>query len=77
MTAHFRLYSKEDCHLCHDMHEDLRLWQTRLDFQFETINIDGNFELEQQYGHMIPVLTTMQNQLLCFGRLDPLKLKQN
>lgn len=63
------VYSKDNCHLCHDMIEDLRLWQTRLTFEFEVIEIDDDAELLARFGLMIPVL--MHNdQILCFGRLD-------
>ena len=58
------------------MHEDLRLWQTRINFQFEIIDIDEHPELAEQYGSMVPVLTTTQGQLLCFGRLDPTVLQK-
>ena len=72
----YQLYSRDNCHLCHDMHEDLRLWQTRINFQFEIIDIDEHPELAEQYGSMVPVLTTTQGQLLCFGRLDPTVLQK-
>ena len=51
------------------MIEDLRLWQTRLTFELEVIEIDDDAELLARFGLMIPVL--MHNdQVLCFGRLD-------
>ena len=69
MSKLLRVYSKDNCHLCHDMIEDLRLWQTRLTFEFEVIEIDDDAELLARFGLMIPVL--MHNdQVLCFGRLD-------
>lgn len=64
-----KVYSRENCHLCHDMVEDLRLWQTRLTFEFEVIEIDGDAKLLPQFALMVPVLT-QDNQVLCFGRLD-------
>ena len=76
MNTQYQLYSRESCHLCHDMHEDLRLWQTRIDFEFEVIDIDEHPQFKEKYNTMIPALTTTQGELLCFGRLDPLVLQQ-
>lgn len=74
MLSKLKIYSKDNCHLCHDMIEDLRLWQTRLTFEFEVIEIDDDAELLAKFGLMIPVL--MHNdQVLCFGRLDVTALR--
>lgn len=70
MRPHFILYSRETCHLCHDMHEELRLWQTRLDFSFEVVDIEDDAALIEQYGLMIPVLSGANGDVICFGRLD-------
>ena len=76
MNTSYQLYTRENCHLCHDMYEDLRLWQTRIDFQFDIIDIDEHPELKEKYDAMVPVLATTRGQLLCFGRLGPLVLQK-
>ncbi|MGL4767027.1 MAG: glutaredoxin family protein [Formosimonas sp.] len=69
MLSKLYVYSRDNCHLCHDMVQDLRVAQTRRAFEFEVIEIDGEPELETRFGHMVPVLT-FNEQVLCFGRLD-------
>ena len=64
------VYSKDNCHLCHDMEQDLRLWQTRLSFEFEMIEIDADESLLQRYGLVVPVLISDTDEVICFGRLN-------
>jgi thioredoxin reductase (NADPH) len=42
MAAQFTLLSREYCHLCHDMLEELRLMQARFSFGLEVIDVDGD-----------------------------------
>lgn len=69
--AQLTVYSRDDCHLCHDMTEALRVWQTRLVFDFMVIDIEGDAELTAKYGLIIPVLTAENDKVLCYGRLNP------
>ncbi|TDR32305.1 glutaredoxin family protein [Hydromonas duriensis] len=71
MSAHFILYSRETCHLCHDMYEELRLWQTRINFTFDVMDIDEDVTLQQKYGMMVPALCNTAGEVLCYGRLNP------
>lgn len=64
------LYGRDNCHLCHDMMEDLHLWQSRRAFEFEYFDIDDAPELQRLYAHMVPVLLKPDFELLCFGRLN-------
>lgn len=77
MSTHFLLYGRENCHLCHDMHEELRVWQTRLQFSFEMIDIENDAALELKFGLMIPVLTTPNQDIVCFGCLDSAQLQHS
>lgn len=47
-----RLLSRPQCGLCEDMARDL----SRLGLAFDTIDIESDAALEQEYGEAIPVL---------------------
>lgn len=70
MLSKLIVYGRENCHLCHDMVEDLRLWQTRRSFNFEVVDIDEDSTLLVQYARIVPVLLSINHEVLCFGRLD-------
>ena len=53
---HLILYGRDDCHLCHDMVDQLRLIQGELGFQLEIIDIDTDHDLATKYNALIPVL---------------------
>lgn len=61
---------REDCHLCHDMEQDLRVLQHSMTFEFEVREIDEQAVWLEQWSHYIPVLLDEQSQLFCYGRLD-------
>ena len=72
------VYSRDNCHLCHDMIEDLRVWQTRLPFDFRIIEIDNDSELIQKFALMVPVLCDFeQKTVICYGRLNTNALQNN
>lgn len=50
------LYSKDDCQLCEEAIQDLKDLQSVIPHELEIVNIDGNLDLEKEYGLMIPVI---------------------
>lgn len=52
----FFLYSREDCHLCHEMKRDLETLLQGSVHRCRVVNIDGDAELIHRYGARLPVL---------------------
>jgi uncharacterized membrane protein len=50
------MFSREVCHLCDEALEYLEGLQPSIPHQLEVIEIDGDSELEQKYGIVIPVI---------------------
>ena len=50
-----QLYSRQNCHLCHEAESVVREVLKDLSFKLEVIYIDGNQELERLYGEEVPV----------------------
>ena len=75
MPAQLSLYTRHGCHLCEDMEQAVSELATELDFVTEIIPIDNNTELEQSYGHRVPVLM-MGDNVICEYFLDKTALMQ-
>ncbi len=50
------LFSKPDCHLCHDARDLLIALQREYDFSFEELDITQDHALEDKYRDSIPVI---------------------
>jgi glutaredoxin len=50
------LYSREGCHLCEVVEEQLARVQKEHPFELEIVDIDGDPSLKEQYGLEIPVV---------------------
>ena len=74
-----RLYSREYCHLCHDMLtalEALRDEAEVLNFSITVIDVDADPVLEARYDELVPVLVGMDDQELCHYFLDTAKVRE-
>jgi glutaredoxin len=67
------VYSRENCHLCHDMITALQELQARLSFRLEVVDVDGNADLRSRYGERVPVLVA-GGQEICHYHFDPVAL---
>lgn len=67
---------RENCHLCHDMLADLRLFQIKFDFDVVWLDIEDDAALQGRWAMKIPVLLDETGNELCFGRLDSVVLNQ-
>ena len=56
MPVQLTLFIREGCHLCDDMEQALREYESEFDFEIQRVPIDNDAELEQAYGTMVPVL---------------------
>ena len=75
MPVELTLYIREGCHLCDDMEQALREYESELDFEIRRVPIDNNADLEQAYGTLIPVLACGNNEV-CHYFLDVQALKR-
>ena len=78
-SARLRLYSRDYCHLCHDMLaalEALRGQPGVADFDVEVVDVDADPMLEAKYGELVPVLLDGQERELCHYFLDLPKLRE-
>ncbi|MFZ9845138.1 MAG: glutaredoxin family protein [Candidatus Nanopelagicaceae bacterium] len=55
MKAKVIIFSRQNCHLCHEAEKIVREVLSEISFDLEVINIDGNAELESLYGEEVPV----------------------
>ena len=55
MKAEVVIFSRQNCHLCHEAEKIIREVLLEVSFDLEVINIDGNAELESLYGEEVPV----------------------
>jgi glutaredoxin len=49
------MYSRQNCHLCDEAKEVVESARNTAEFEFQVIYIDGNTELEKEYGEEVPV----------------------
>ncbi|HSK29521.1 MAG TPA: glutaredoxin family protein [Candidatus Limnocylindria bacterium] len=56
MTPKLTLYSRRDCCLCEDMKETIRQAAEKIPMTVEEIDVDASAELQERYGHDVPLL---------------------
>ena len=49
------MYSRRNCHLCEVAKEVVESAKNEAEFDFEVIFIDGDADLEKEYGEEVPV----------------------
>ena len=55
MKAKVVIFSRQNCHLCHEAEKIVREVLSEISFELEVINIEGNAELESLFGEEVPV----------------------
>ena len=55
MKAKVVIFSRQNCHLCHEAEKIVREVLLEISFDLEVVNIEGNAELESLYGEEVPV----------------------
>ena len=51
-----QLYSREGCHLCEDMLEELTRFEVELRYSFRVYDIDDDASLLEQFNALVPVV---------------------
>ena len=69
MVVALTVYSRNYCHLCHDMIAALQQLQGRFQFEINVVDVDADAALEMRYGELVPVLV-VDDRELCHYFLD-------
>lgn len=69
LRANLTIYSREHCHLCHEMIAALRGLQRQYSFDFDVVDVDSAIALKKQYGIRVPVLAAGGEEI-CHYHLD-------
>lgn len=56
LKPHLRVYSRLGCHLCEDMLDELKQFQTELVYTFEVYDIDDDGKLFDQFNALVPIV---------------------
>ena len=70
------IYSRKECHLCEDAFDILQGLKNELKFEIHQIFIDGDENLEKQYGEQVPV-TLIDGVHHDYWRVDPERFKSS
>jgi glutaredoxin len=70
------IYSRKKCHLCEEALNVLQKLKNELGFEISEIFIDGDKELEKQYGEQVPV-TLIDGVHHDYWRVDPVRFKSS
>ena len=63
------LYSREYCHLCHDMLAALEALRGEFEFELRVLDVDADPALLARYDELVPVLAAGDDEL-CHYFLD-------
>ena len=63
------LYGREHCHLCDEMKDALAFFGRDSGFLLNVIDVDSDVDLQQRYGHLVPVLVDGMQEI-CHFHLD-------
>jgi hypothetical protein len=78
-TPHFILYSRSYCHLCDDMLQALRAFDSAGNFVIDVVDVDADPALVARYDELVPVLLASRDgknpEQLCHYFLDEIKLR--
>ena len=55
MRTQVTIYSRRNCHLCEVAKEVVESAKNEAEFDFEAVFIDGDADLEKEYGEEVPV----------------------
>lgn len=70
----FTIYSREGCHLCDEMLDDLLALAEGRDIQVRVVDVDDDEETRRRYGLRIPVLEA-DGEEICSARIVPERVK--
>ena len=75
-AARWLLLSRPQCGLCDDFLEELAHVMPALASRIEIADVDANAEWRATYGLRIPVLLDVAGRVLCEGRFNAQRLRE-
>lgn len=75
LARRFTVMSREWCHLCHDMLEQLEPLALELGWGVEVFDVDADPALEARWNELVPVLL-VGDQVLCHYHLDEAAVRE-
>ncbi|MBO8176202.1 glutaredoxin family protein [Aeribacillus pallidus] len=63
------LYTRQQCHLCEEAKQVLKILQGDYSFDIREVDIDESDELTEQFGMMIPVVE-IEGEIVQYGQID-------
>jgi hypothetical protein len=63
------LYSRQHCHLCHEMQTQLDAVRADVSFELDVLDVDRNPALTARFNELVPVLMAGERELARY-RLD-------
>ncbi len=74
-----RLFSRDYCHLCHEMLAALEAMRGEPEtpyFDIAVTDVDGDPQLVAKYDELVPVLVDSEGRELCHYFLDTVKVRE-
>ncbi|MCF8198400.1 MAG: glutaredoxin family protein [Sulfuritalea sp.] len=74
-----KLFSRDYCHLCHDMLAALEVMRSEPELPYFNIvvtDVDGDPQLVAKYDELVPVLVDSEGRELCRYFLDTVKVRE-
>lgn len=62
----FVVYSRNGCHLCEDLLQQLTQLQQAYTFSLQVVDIDEKAQLIELYGSKVPVVTYKGKEICCY-----------
>ena len=78
-SPRLRLYSRDYCHLCHDMLAALEVLRGEPGvafFDIDVVDVDADPALVAEYDELVPVLVDGEGRELCHYFLDAAKVRE-
>jgi len=79
LSPQLRLFSRNYCHLCHDMLAALEALRSEPGvprFGIDVVDVDTDPVLEAKYDELVPVLVDGEGRELCHYFLDTAKVRE-
>lgn len=74
MPGHLTVYIRQGCHLCTDMTQALERLRPELGFEYSTVDIDTEPDLQARYDTRVPVLAGGDAEI-CYYFLEESRLR--
>ena len=74
MTIKVEIYTRKGCHLCEVAEQIVREVRSEIPFELQIIDIEGNSDLEKEFGEEVPV-TLINGRRHDYFKVDKVRFK--